>query len=30
MTNADDYAAVELLKDGAQVKVGDPILTVKR
>ena len=30
VTNADDYAAVELLKDGAQVKVGDPILTVKR
>lgn len=30
ITNADDYSAVELLKSGAQVKVGEPILTVKR
>lgn len=30
VTNADDYAAVELLKDGEPVIVGEPILTVKR
>ena len=30
VTNADDYAAVELLKDGETVRVGEPILTVKR
>lgn len=29
VTNADDFAAVELLKDGENVRVGDPILTVK-
>ena len=29
VTNADDYAAVELLKSGTAVKVGEPILTVK-
>lgn len=30
VTNADDYASVELLKDGETVRVGEPILTVKR
>lgn len=30
VTNADDYAAVELLKEGETVQVGEPILTVKR
>lgn len=30
VTNVDDYAAVELLKSEETVKVGDPILTVKR
>lgn len=30
VTNSDEYAEVKLLKDGAQVKVGEPILTVKR
>lgn len=30
VTNADDYSAVELLKDGQTVQVGEPILMVKR
>lgn len=30
ITNADDYAAVELLKEGETVRVGEPILTVRR
>ena len=30
VTNAEDFAAVEQLKESGTVKVGDPILTVKR
>lgn len=30
VTNADDFAAVEQMKTSGTVKVGDPILTVKR
>ena len=30
VTNADDYAAIELLKEGETVRVGEPILTVNR
>lgn len=30
VTNVDDFAAVEQLKESGTVKVGDPILTVKR
>lgn len=30
VTNADNYSAIELLKDGEIVQTGEPILRVKR
>ena len=29
MTNADDYASIEILKESGEVKVGDPLYTAK-